>query len=98
MALAGRKLDSAVAAAGVDGAEKGEELGPGAVALVHEVRVVFVIGAEFLEESLNRVVLLIEFAGRHEAAVFGVEEEDEAQEGGDEAAVDFLGVALPGVR
>ena len=49
----------------MDGAEEGEELGPGGVALVHEVGVFFVVDAEFFEEALDGVVALVEIAGGH---------------------------------
>jgi hypothetical protein len=52
-------------------------------------------GAELLEETGDGVVPLVEGACGHEAAVLGVEDEDKAEQGGDEAAVEFLRVAGP---
>jgi hypothetical protein len=96
VALAGRKGHFPVLAAGVDGTEKSEELGPSGEALVHGVRIAFVIGPQALEEPLDGIVPLVEIARGHETAVFCIEEEDNAQQSGNEAAVDFLRITLPG--
>jgi hypothetical protein len=81
----------------MDGAEDGEKTRPSGEALVHMVRVALDIGAKLIEKTLDGVAPKVEFAARHEAAVLGVEEEDEAQEGGDEAAVNLLRVLFPRV-
>ncbi|MES2476455.1 MAG: hypothetical protein V4640_11800 [Verrucomicrobiota bacterium] len=53
------------------------------------------VGAETFEETLDGIVPLIEFPGRHQAAVLRVKQKDHTQQAADEAAVDFLGIALP---
>ena len=53
------------------------------------------VGTETFEKSLDGIVPLIEFSGRHQAAVLRVKQKDHAQQAADEAAVDFLWIALP---
>ena len=50
---------------------------------------------ELLEEAGYGVVPLVEGACGHEATILGVEEKNEPQEGGDEATIEFLRIALP---
>ena len=80
VAGARRHGEAGVAAAGVDGAEEGEELGPGAVAVVHGVGVAFVVDAEAFEEAVDGVEAGVEGGIWGQAAIFGVEEEDGAHE------------------
>ena len=78
----------------VDHPEQGEQLRPGAVALVHRVRVMpgvlaqpGVQGGERVAPGERRL------AGQH-VAFLGVEEEHEAQQHGEQAAVDEVGVLV----
>jgi hypothetical protein len=57
--------------AAVDGAEEREELRPGAVAVVHGVRVALMVGAQAFEEPVHGVVPHVQRRGRHEPAVLG---------------------------
>ena len=92
VALAGGHLTGMPAAA-MDDAEEGEELRPRAVAVVHGVGVALGVGAEALEEAVDGVVSHVEGAAGEQAAVFGVEDEDEAHQDGEQAAVDVVGIA-----
>ena len=69
----------------VDDAEEAHELGPGAVALIHGVRVVAVVVAELVEEARDGVVPGVDFAFDHQAAIFGVQQKDEPEEDGEHA-------------
>ena len=51
--MAGRDPQVAVAAAVVDQAEEGEQLRPGAVALVHRVGIAPGVGAQPLEQAVT---------------------------------------------
>lgn len=79
-------------------AEEGEEAGPGAEALVHGVGVERRLVAELGEEAAHGVVLDVDGVGGDEAAVLGVEDEDEAEERGEEAAVDLVAFAIVAVE
>ena len=80
IALAGRQLQAAVAAAVVDQAEEGQELRPGAVALVHRVGMPAGVLAEPLEEAGDRVILLVDLVVGEERTVLGVEDEHQPQQ------------------
>jgi hypothetical protein len=90
--VAGGEVEAVVGAAGVDEAEQGQEPGPGAEALVHGVGVAAGVLAQALVQAADAVVGGPGRLAGHEAAVLGVEQEDEAHEDGEQAAVDLLGV------
>jgi hypothetical protein len=64
----------------VEEAEEGEEAGPGAEALVHGVGVEGRVVAELGEEAAHGVVLDVDGVRGDEAAILGIEDEDEAEE------------------
>lgn len=97
MAVSGGHGQLAVATAAVDDSEQGQQPGPCAVAGVHLVGELLVVGAELLEQAVDGVMAEIGTAAGHEAAVLGEQEEDEAQEDGEEALVDLVGVVAEGV-
>ena len=80
-----------------DETAESKELCPAAEAMIHGVRVALLGGAEFLEKAVDGVVADVERAAGHEAAVFGKEQEDEAQEDGEKGVVDIVRVARQGV-
>src|SRR5690606_10749748 len=94
---AGGQVERALGAAGVDQAKERTEPGPGAEALVHGVGVAAGVLAEALVEAGDRVALGVDRALGHEPLILGVEQEDQTQQHGEEAAVDVLGV-LAGER
>ena len=93
MALAGGHPHLLVLAAAVDEAEECEELRPCAESVLHRIGVTLGIGAQALEEAAHGVVFNEKALGREKRAILGEEHEDEAEEHGDEAAVNVLGVA-----
>ena len=97
-----RQGDGAAGAVGarsvVDETEQDEELRPCSEALVHGVRVQCVVFAQALVEAGERVVADEGVVLRQHAALFGVEEEDQAQDDREEAAVDVVAVAVFGER
>src|ERR1035437_3279492 len=87
VAAASGHLHLRVFAAVMHNAEKGEQLRPSAVALVHGVRVVFGVGAEPLEKPVDGVVADVKPGGAFgfrvggdDAPVFGEEQENEPHE------------------
>ncbi|MCC7494461.1 MAG: hypothetical protein IT204_19040 [Fimbriimonadaceae bacterium] len=90
--LTRRHRQLGVAAAAVDRAEQGHELGPAAVALVHRVGVALAVGAQPLEQAVDRVVAQVERRARQQAAVFGVEQEHQAHQHRQQAGVDRVRV------
>lgn len=93
VALAGGHLEIPVLVAAVDEAEEGEQLWPSTEALIHGVVMQGGIAVQALEEGTEGVVLIEERAGRQQAAVFGEEEEDEAEEDGELAVIDVVGIS-----
>ena len=73
---------------------QGDNLRPRAVAAVHGVRILAVVGTEAFIQTGNGIVLQPGFVGAHQAAVFGVENEDHAHQRGEHAAVNVVGVML----
>ncbi len=96
-AVAGWQVHPRRSGAVVDHAEQCQELRPGPVALVHRVRVERRILAQPFEETCQgigaeeRLVL-----GQH-LSLLGIEEEDEAQDDGQERAVDLVGMLGQGL-
>lgn len=84
---------AATAPTAVHEAEEDEELGPGAEAVLHRFGKARVILLEPGEEPAHRVGLLVDRARRHEAALLGIEQEDEPHHHRDERLGDF-GLAL----
>ena len=78
----------------MDEAKQHEQLRPGAEALVHGVRVERGVFAQALVEAGERVVPDEGLVLRQHAALLGVEEEDEAQNDGEQTAVDVVAVAF----
>ena len=76
----------------VDHAEEDEELRPGAVALVHRVREERGVLAQALVEARERVVAQERLVLGQHVPLFGVEQEHEPQDDGEQRAVDFVGV------
>jgi hypothetical protein len=81
----------------VDHPEEDEELGPGPEALVHGVGVEGGILAETLVEAGEPVVLREGILVGEDVALLGVEEEDEAEDDGEEGAVDLVGIPAEGI-
>ena len=93
VAAAGGQIElGSVAAAIIDEAEQREELRPGSEALVHGVGIAGGVGAEPLEESADAVMVGVDGVGGEQAAIFGKEDEDQAQEDGEQSLVDLIGV------
>ena len=92
------QVDGAAGAVGgrtvVNEAEEHEELRPGAEALVHSVRVEGGVFAQAPVETGERVVADEGLVLRQHAALFGVEQKDEAQDDGEQATVDVVAVAV----
>ncbi len=78
----------------VDHAEQDEELRPGAVALVHRVRVQRRILPQSRVQPGQRVGAEEGRILRQQVALFGVEQEDEPQRHGEQSAVDRVGRIL----
>ena len=76
----------------VDHAEEHEQLRPGAVALVHRVRVERGVLAQALVEAGERVVAQERLVLGQHVPLLGVEQEDEPQDDGEQRAVDLVGV------
>ena len=82
----------------VDETEQDEELCPRAEPLIHGVRMQGGVFAETLVEAGERVVAEEGVVLRQHAALLGVEQEDEAEDDSEEAAVDIVAVAGLGER
>ena len=91
---ADRAAGAVVARSVVDEAKQHEQLRPGAEALVHGVRVEGCVFAQALVEAGERVVPDEGLVLRQHAALLGVEEEDEAQDHGEQSAVDVVAIAF----
>ena len=91
-AVAGGHRRLASLRAVVDHAEQDEQLGPGAVALVHRVRVAGVVLAQALVQSRERVVAQERLVLREHVALLGVEQEHEPEDHGQQRPVDLVGV------
>jgi hypothetical protein len=88
----GRALVAVVVDAVVDRPPGGEQARPGAEAAVHRVGVGALVGLELVEEAEHRVAGLVDrVLDREQAAVLGVEGEDEAEQDGEQAGVDLAG-------
>ena len=101
VAAASGHLHLGVFAAVMHDAEKGEELRPSAVALVHGVRVMLGVGAEPLEKPVDGVVTDVEPGGAFgfrvggdDAPVFGEEQKNEPHEDVEQAGVNLVRVFL----
>ena len=101
VAAASGHLHLRVFAAVMHDAEKGEQLRPSAVALVHGVRVVLGVGAEPLEKPVDGVVADVKPGGAFgfrvggdDAPVFGEEQENQPHEDIEQAGVNVVGVFL----
>ena len=75
----------------VEQPEQHQELRPGAVALVHGVRVERGVLAQAFVQAGEGVVARERLALRQQVALFGVEQEDEAQDDGEQCVVDVVG-------
>ena len=91
--MAGRDAHPPRAGAVVHHAEEREEMRPGAVALIHGVRVKRLVGAQPLEERHQRVVLdeRLVLVGQ-QVPLLGVEQEDEPENHGEQGAIDLVRV------
>ena len=78
----------------MDEAKQNEKLRPGAEALVHGVRVKGGVFTQALVETGERVVPDEGLVLRQHAALLGIEEEDEAQNDGEQAAIDVVAIAF----
>ena len=91
---ADRAAGAVVARSVVDEAKQHEELRPGTETLVHGVRVERGVFAQALVEAGERVVPDEGLVLRQHAALLGVEQEDEAQNDGEQTAVDVVAIAF----
>ena len=91
-AVTRRHVKSPATGAVVDHAEEDEQLRPGAVALVHRVRVEGVVLAQPLVQPRERVVAQERLVLGQHVALLGVEQEHEPQDHGEQRAVDLVGV------
>ena len=82
----------------MDEAKQHEKLRPGTEALVHGVRVERGILAQALVEAGERVVAREVLVLRQHAAFLRVEQEDQPQDDGQQAAIDVVAVAVLGER
>jgi len=86
-AAARRQAHAAGAGAVVDHAEQRQQLRPGAEALVHRVGVQRGVRAQPFVQAGQRVVGAERLVGRQQVPLFGVEQEDEPQDDGEQGAV-----------
>ena len=91
VAVAPRKLQPVGLGAVVEEPEQHQELRPGAVALVHGVRVQGRVLAQPLVEAGQRVVAREGLPRRQQVPLLGVEQEDEPQDDGEQRVVDVVG-------
>ena len=82
----------------MDKAKQHEKLCPGTEAPVHRVGVERRILAQALVEAGQRVVAREVLVVRQHATFLGVEQKDQAQDDGEQAAVDVVAVAVLGER
>ena len=99
IATAGWHLHLRMFAAVMHGTEEGEQLRPGAVTLVHRVRVTLGVGAQSLEQAVDGIVADVEaggalgfWVGGHDAPVFGEKQKHHPHEDGEQAGVNVVGV------
>jgi hypothetical protein len=92
MAGAGGHLEIGMFAAAMNDAEQGEQLRPSTEAVVHGVRVTFGISAQPLEETTHGVVPDIKPAARQQTTILGEEDEHKAEQDGDQASIDVVGI------
>ena len=101
-AAALRQVDGAPGTMGaspiVDEAKQHQKLRPGAEALVHGVGVEGCILAQALVEAGERVVAREALVFRQHPAFLRVEQKDQAQDDGEQAAIDIVAVAVLGER
>ena len=76
----------------MDCAEECQELCPGAIAVIHGVGVVFIVGTQAFEEAMDRIMAHVEIRAGHEAAVLGIEQKHHSHEDIEQAAVDIIRV------
>ena len=95
LALARRQPQPPVPAAVEHQPEQRQQARPGAVTLVHRVRVAAGVGAQPLEQAGNRVVTGPYVVLREQLPVLRVQQEDQPEQHGQQPAVDLLRV-LPG--
>ena len=81
-----------MAAAVVDQAEEGEKLGPCPIAMVHGVGVPSGVFPQPLEEAGDGVEVLVHLVVRQQRTVFGVEQKNQPQQHGEQAAIDVVRV------
>ncbi len=93
MARPRRQVHVAVPAAVMDQAEQRQQPCPGAEALVHRVGIAAGVGSQPLEQAGDGIVVGVDGAGRHQAAVLGVEQEDEPQQHAEQTGVDLVRIA-----
>ena len=91
VAVARRQMQPVRLGAVVEQPEQHQELRPGAVPLVHRVRMEGRILAQALVETGERVVACEGLAVRQQVAFLGVEQEDEPQDDGQQRVVDIVG-------
>ena len=82
----------------MDETEQNQQLCPGAEALVHGVRVERGILAQAPVETGEGIVADEGLVLRQHAALFGIEEKDQAKDDGKQASVDVVAVAVGGER
>jgi len=96
-AVARRQAQTIGLRAVMNQAEEHQELGPGAEALVHRVRVQGCIDTQALVQAGERVVAQEGLVRGQHVALFRVEQEDHAQQNRKQAAVDLVGVLGQGL-
>ncbi len=79
-------------AAFVNHAEERKQLRPGPEPLVHRVGVTALVGPQPLEQSRDRVEVGVDRIAGEQVAVFGVQDEDQPHEHGQQAGIDVVGV------
>ena len=81
-----------MATAFIDQAKQGEELRPGPIAQIHRIRVPTHILPQPLEESGDRVVVGVDRITRQQSPVFGIQDEHQPHEHGQEASIHMVGI------
>ncbi|HTR27412.1 MAG TPA: hypothetical protein VMI10_25810 [Terriglobales bacterium] len=80
-------------AARIDQSEQDKKSRPCSEASIHHVRVAAVILPQSVIQPGHRVVIRVERIGREEAAVFGEQKEDQAQQHCQQSVIDVIGIA-----
>ncbi len=96
-AVAARQLQIAGLHAVVDHAEKHQQARPGSIALLHRIRVERSVFTQLLVQPGQRVALLPDLVVRQHVPLFRVEQEDQAQDNGQQPAIDQVGLVAQGV-